>query len=237
MMSSTNEDDPFLQVQADVLSTLNTTRPLFASYLRIRSLASSPTSHELIQARKELESTLQELSSDLQDLVESVKAVEGDPFRYGLDIDEVGRRRRLVEEVGGEVEDMREELLKTVADARGLPSPSAFDADSPDGDDYGEFEQQRQVEIMHEQDEALDGVFKTVGNLRQQADVMGRELEEQREILEDVDTLADKVGGKLQNGIKRVGYVIKKNEDTMSSCCIAILIFVLILLLILVIVI
>ena len=189
--------------------------------------------------------------------MESVKAVEGDPFRYGLDIDEVGRRRRLVEEVGGEVEDMREELLKTVADARGLPPPSAVDADSPDGDDYGEFEQQRQVEIMHEQDEALDGVFQTVGNLRQQADVMGRELEEQREILEDVDTLADKVGGKLQNGIKRVGYVIKKNEgtfivmkvklpapstdcyfvDNMSSCCIAILIFVLILLLILVIVI
>lgn len=183
--------------------------------------------------------------------------MEGDPFRYGIDIDEVGRRRRLVEEVGGEVEDMREELQKTVADAQSLPPPEAFDTDFPDGDDYGEFEQQRQVEIMHDQDEALDGVFKTVGNLRQQADVMGRELEEQGEMLEDVDTLADKVGGKLQNGIKRVGYVIKKNEgqsddvistpdsverltsrkDSVSSCCIAILIFVLILLLVLVIVI
>lgn len=66
--------------------------------------------------------------------------------------------------------------------------------------------------MMHEQDEALDDVFKTVGNLRQQADDMGRELEEQAEILNDVDTLADRVGGKLQQGIKRVGWVIKKNE-------------------------
>ncbi|KAI9879322.1 MAG: hypothetical protein M1830_008843 [Pleopsidium flavum] len=221
MMSSTNEEDPFLQVQADVLSTLNNTRPLFTSYLRIRSLASSPTSPELAQARSELESTLQDVSSDLLDLVESINAIEHDPYRYGLEIEEVERRRRLVEEVGGEVEDMREELLKTVAGAQKrnqgmngqtLPSPSVFEDPIPDGDGYAAFEQQRQVEMMHEQDEALDGVFKTVGNLRQQADDMGRELEEQGELLDDVDTLADRVGGKLQNGIKRVGWVIKKNE-------------------------
>ena len=202
----------------DVLSTLNTTRPLFTSYLRIRSLTSSASSPELKQARNELESTLQDLTSDLQDLVDSVKAVEGDPYRYGLDIDEVGRRRRLVEDVGGEVGKMRKELVRTVASAQDganghmLPPPSAFEPDSPDGDDYGAFEQQRQEEMMHEQDEALDGVFKTVGNLRQQADDMGRELEEQAVMIDEVDTLADKVGGKLQNGIKRVGWVIKKNE-------------------------
>ncbi|MCJ1439039.1 t-SNARE [Xylographa pallens] len=238
-MSSANYDDPFLQVQADVLSTLDITRPLFTSYLRIRSLASTPLSPELSQARSELETNLQDLSTDLQDLVESVRAAEKDPFRYGLDVAEVGRRRRLVEEVGGEIEDMREELVKAVASTHvqgggmGLPSPSAFDAESPREDDYGAFEQQRQVEIMHEQDEALDGVFKTVGNLREQAHVMGRELEEQGEMLDEVDTLTDRLGGKLQGGMKKITTIIRKNEDTMSSCCIGVLIFVLILLLIL----
>ncbi|KAI9792351.1 MAG: hypothetical protein M1833_001122 [Piccolia ochrophora] len=223
MMSSTNDEDPFLQVQADVLSLLNTTRPLFSSYIRIRSLAPSPTSPELVQARTELESSLQDLTTDLKDLVESVKAVEHDPYKFGLEIDEVARRRRLVEEVGGEVEDMREELAKAVAgatqkaraaDGDVLPPPSAFDATSPDTDDYTAFEQQRQVEMMHEQDQALDGVFQTVGNLRQQADDMGRELEEQGGLLDDVDTLADRVGGRLQTGIKKVGHVIKQNEGT-----------------------
>lgn len=199
---------------------MKTTRSLFSSYLRIRSLASSASSPELAQARNELESTVQDLSTDLQDLVDSVKAVEGDPFRYGLDVDEVGRRRKLVQDAGDEVGGMRQELAKTLTGAQGkgpgvngtLPPPSAFDPDEPDSDDYGVFEQQRQVEMMHEQDEALDGVFKTVGNLRQQADEMGRELEEQGEMLEDADKLADRVGGKLQNGIKRVGWVIKNNE-------------------------
>ena len=123
-----------------------------------------------------------------------------------------------MEEVGGEVEDMREELVKAVAGAdrkaRGkngdaLPSPSTFD---PDDDNYAAFEQQRQEEMMHEQDEALDDVFQTVGNLRQQADDMGRELGEQGELLEDVDGLADRVGGRLQDGIKKIGTVVKKNE-------------------------
>lgn len=154
--------------------------------------------------------------------MDSVKAVEGDPFRYGLDIDEVERRRKLVQDTGHEVESMRQGLAKAVTGVQSkgqginstLPPPSAFDPDEPDGDDYDAFEQQRQVEMMHEQDEALDGVFKTVGNLRQQADEMGRELEEQGEMLEDTDKLADRVGGKLQNGIKRVGWVIKNNEGT-----------------------
>ena len=205
---------------SDVLSTLKTTRSLFSSYLRIRSLTSSASSPELAQARSELETTVQDLSTDLQDLVDSVKAVEGDPFRYGLDIDEVGRRRKLVQDAGDEVESMRQELARTVTGAQNkgqgmngtLPPPSAFDPDEPDGDNYGAFEQQRQVEMMHEQDEALDGVFKTVGSLRQQADEMGRELEEQGEMLVDADKLADRVQGKLQNGIKRVGWVIKNNE-------------------------
>ena len=201
-----------------MLSTLDTTRPLFTSYLRIRSLASTSSSPELAQARGELETNLQDLSTDLQDLVESVRAAEKDPFRYGLDVEEVGRRRRLVEEVGGEIEDMREELVKAVAGAHvhgggmRLPSPSAFDAESPREDDYAAFEQQRQVEIMHEQDEALDGVFKTVGNLREQAHVMGRELEEQGEMLDEVDTLTDRLGGKLQGGMKKITTIIRKNE-------------------------
>lgn len=202
----------------DVLSALNTTRPLFASYLRIRSSASSVNSPELREARSELEQTLQDLTQDLEDLIESVKAVEHDPYRFGLEIDEVERRRRLVKEVGDEVQNMREELLRTVQDAQNkgkaaangdmLPDPDSFE----DEDQYAAFEQERQMEMMHEQDEALDGVFRTVGNLRQQADDMGRELEEQGELLDDVDQVADRVGGKLQTGLKKVGWVIKKNE-------------------------
>ena len=152
--------------------------------------------------------------------------MEKDPFRYGIDIDEVQRRRRLVEEVGNEITSMRDELVKTVqakiraVGAGGdLPDPSSFAAASGDdgGDDYEALEQARQVQIMHEQDEALDDVFRTVGNLRDQADTMGRELEEQGEMLQEVDTLADRVGGKLQGGMKRLNTIIRKNEGKLQQ--------------------
>ena len=217
------EQDPFLAAQSDIQTLLAQTRPLLQSYLRIRSSASSASSPELIEARQELESTLQDLSADLQDLVDSVRAVEGDPQRFGLSYAEVNRRRKLVEDVGKDVEGMRREMNETVAETNrkrsaSLVHPDSFgDPEDPlagghDSGDYQEWEEQRQMEIMAEQDEALDGVFQTVGNLRQQADTMGRELEEQAELLEETDTVAERVGDKLGKGMKSIRYVIEHNE-------------------------
>jgi hypothetical protein len=235
-----------------VLTQLQTARSLFTSYLRIRSLTTSPTSPELASARADLESSLTSLADDLADLVASVKAVESSPAQYGLTTAEVGRRKRLVQEVGGEVDDMREELAKVSSSSSSrrtqkgggqgdhLPDPSSFaiadgeTADGGDTNDYAaEFEREQQVVMMREQDEHLDGVFQTVGNLRRQADDMGRELEEQVEMLEVVDELADRVGGRLQTGMDKLKYVMRRNEDRLSSCCIGVLIVVLIMLLIL----
>lgn len=172
--------------------------------------------------------------------------MQSDPYKYGLEIEEVSRRKRLVDEVGNEVEDMRDELAKTPAqyqsssngngngNGKGKGKGVDFDSGEEHGqDNYAEFEQQQQLHMMREQDTQLDSVFHTVGNLRQQADHMGRELEEQAEMLEHVDTLADRVGGRLSTGMKTMGTVIRRNEDGLSSCCIGVLIFVLILLLVL----
>lgn len=212
-----------------MVSTLETSRPLFSSYLRIRSLAKSPSNPELKQARSELESTLTELTADLNDLVESVRAIEQDPYRYGLEVVEVQRRRKLVDDVGDEVEKMHQELQQAVSNASpvALPNPTEFDAAleeeeergrSRNGDDYyASMEQQRQSELMHEQDEQLDGVFRTVGNLRQQADEMGRELEDQAMMIDEVDTLADRIGGKLSNGMSRIKHIVRKNEGKHSG--------------------
>ncbi|EGY17668.1 SNARE domain-containing protein [Verticillium dahliae VdLs.17] len=238
-MASQNDEDPFLQVQQDVLAQLDHTRPLFKSYLRIRSLSTTASSPELAAARTDLESALASLAEDLADLVDSVSAIEDDPSQFGLAATEVTRRKRLVQDVGAEVASMRSELAKTLASSASpgggggdLPDPNAFNL-GDDDDAYAEFEQQQQQEMMREQDTHLDGVFQTVGNLRRQADDMGRELEEQREMLDVVDTVADRVGGRLQTGVAKLQYVVRRNEDRLSSCCIGVLILVLCILLVL----
>lgn len=156
-----------------------------------------------------------------------MRAIEQDPYRFGLELEEVQRRRKLVDDVGAEVEKMRQELQQAVSNAPApseLPNPTEFDAALDEeeqhnrGDDYyASMEQQRESELMHEQDEQLDGVFRTVGNLRQQANDMGRELEDQAVMIDEVDTLADRVGGKLSTGMARIRHIVRKNEGMYNN--------------------
>ncbi|KAF3171483.1 hypothetical protein TWF788_009704 [Orbilia oligospora] len=238
-----NGDDPFLQVQQDVTALLHTTRQLFSSYLRIRSLASSRTSPELTSAHSELEGALADLEIDLEDLRLAVSEGERDPYRFGLEVEAVAKRRKWLREVEGELSDIKEELGKEAAimagSARGRQPTtvvSSYDDDngSRAGDDsYTQFEHLHQQELMRNQDDQLESVYRTVGNLRMQANDMGRELEEQAVILDETDAIAERVDGRLRKGMKNLTEFARANEDKYSSCCIAILIFVLILLLVL----
>jgi hypothetical protein len=58
-----------------------------------------------------LEAILEDLA-DLDDLDDSVTAVESDPLRYGLSVEEVRRRRGFVEQVKDQIEDLRDSTTK-----------------------------------------------------------------------------------------------------------------------------
>jgi hypothetical protein len=85
----------------DVESNLTHTKDLLQSYSRINSSGSSSTDVE--ETRAELRATLEALEADLEDLDESVRAVEGAGSRWGMDDQEIGRRRGFVERVKKEV--------------------------------------------------------------------------------------------------------------------------------------
>ncbi|RPB03880.1 hypothetical protein L873DRAFT_1760424 [Choiromyces venosus 120613-1] len=243
MMSSTADTDPFIQFQNELANLLESARTSFSSYLRIRALH-APTaapSPELLSAQAELITLLDEISTDLSDLHATVRQMEADPYKFGLDVPEVVRRRRFVDEVEGEVGDMREELNSTSSSSSRQNAGAAAgvamdDRRDEEGGGWNGYEMQYQQEIMHDQDEMLEGVSRTVVNLREQADVMNRELEEQTEMLGALDGDVDRAEHKLKKGVRDLNTFIRKNEDTASSCCIAILIMVLIFLLFLVVI-
>lgn len=227
-------------MQADVLSQLQFTRPLFTTYQRICSFITSPDNPELVSSRSELSDAIDSLSEDLADLNASVEAVQSDPFKYGLEIEEVVRRRKLCDDVETELQEMRASLGQTSssptipANKLGRYTMDPDEAAEYDRDDYSAFMQEPQLQILAEQDTQLENVSQTVNKIRQQASDMGRELEEQAELLDRVDGLADRVGGRLQTGMKSLGTVIRRNEDGLSTCCIGALILILVLLLIMV---
>lgn len=87
----------------EVESTLGSTRALLDSYERVASSSSSATSPAVLEARKELQGTLALLEADLEDLEESVRAVEQTGDRWGIEEHEVRRRRQFVERIKAEV--------------------------------------------------------------------------------------------------------------------------------------
>lgn len=190
---------------SDVQSQLEQARTSFSSYLRIRSLASA-ASPELASAKSELTALLSELTTDLTDLSEAVRAVEADPYKFGLDVSDVAGRRRFVDEVAGEVEDMNEEI------SREASRTAALVIEEERADPVQEYERQQQQMLMREQDAQLEGVARTVGNLREQAHVMGQELGEQAELLDAFEGDVERVEGKLKRGGRDLANFIKKNE-------------------------
>lgn len=84
-------------------------------------------------------------------------------------------------------------------------------------DPYTAHEQLHQQQLMRNQDEQLDSVYRTVRNLGIQAGDMGRELEEQNEIIQDTDAIAERVDGKLKKGVKGLDRFIRKNEGISVS--------------------
>lgn len=127
-----------------------------------------------------------------------------------------------MDEAAGEIEDMREEMENKAAEAV-IPSYGGFVGDDEDDDiaaredPVAGWEHEQQVQMMRDQDLQLDGVFRTVGNLRAQANDMGRELEEQSEMIGALDKDAERVQGKLEKGMRNLKVFIRKNEGALLT--------------------
>lgn len=91
-------------------------------------------------------------------------------------------------------------------------------------------------QVMQEQDLQLDSIHQTMMNLNQQAIIMGGELEDQGQMLDDLDQDLDLVGGRLQRGMKRIEIVIEKNKEWFSDICIILLVIALVVLLLMLII-
>lgn len=95
-----------------MLRKIGQARSLLSSYHRIRETVSDPkTSPELANTKVDLDAILEDLA-DLDDLEESVAAVESDPICYGLSVEEVRRRRGFVDQIRDQVEDLQESSQK-----------------------------------------------------------------------------------------------------------------------------
>ncbi|KAH9023422.1 hypothetical protein EDB84DRAFT_1508834 [Lactarius hengduanensis] len=239
--------DPYHEVQSEIQSSLQTAEQLLASFLRIRSTAHDGN-EELEWARNELKATLSTLDADLEDLEESVKIG-------------VIQRRRYVSHVRGEIEKMRAEVegrqpndsvsrnpsgaIKGASahyiNIKGGPSDaqwtehrsslSGADHEPRDEDHQAQWALQEQQMMLQQQDQTINSIAGTLSTIAQQAGLMGSEISEHNEMLDDLDRNVDRTDSKLSDAMRKMRKFVRETEEKRSGWCIAILIVVLLMLL------
>jgi len=234
--------DPYHDVQSEIQSSLQTAEQLRASFVRIRSTAREG-SEELDWARNELKATLAALEADLEDLEESVKIVEtSGAGMFGLSNAEIAERRRYVGRVRREIEGMRAEVegrsdtmritdpLSPPPRQTQLSSPSA--SPGPRDDDHqSHWAREEQQMMIQEQDQTISSIAGTLSTLAQQAGLMGREIGEHNELLDDLGQNVDRSDTKLSNAMRKMKKFVRDTEQSKSGWCIIFLIVILLILL------
>lgn len=240
--------DPYHAVQYEIESSLQTAATLRASFWRIRNMARED-SEELVWARNELKATLAGLEADLEDLDESVKIVESTGARmFGLDDVEVTERRRYVGRVRREIQDMRAEVegaqplsrprtptanahvsaSRSEGHTGTIPRPTLDD----DGEDHQrQWAREEQQLMIQEQDQTIDTISGTLSTLAQQAGLMGQEIGEHNEMLDDLEAGVERTDSKLSGAMRRMRKFIRQTEETKSGWCVIILVVILVILL------
>ncbi|WWD00289.1 hypothetical protein V866_007199 [Kwoniella sp. B9012] len=239
--------DPYIDVKREIESTLSNLPDLLSTHN-----SSDPSSSTYYEAQEELKNTLQILEGDLEDLEESVRVVEGMGDRWGISPDEVGNRRRFVERVKKEIRGLKSKvtLTKGKEKARARSDKNGRYKDNPDidlergyNDDDGEdleeakrWEAEQQQLLVKRQDDTLGVISGTLHTLASQAGLIGNEVAEQSEMLDDLGNRVDSTDTKLRKVQKTMSDFIRRNEETKSGWCIGILIVILMILLLLVII-
>ena len=207
--------DPFVGVRDDVKANLEQAELLLESYKRLAQTTTT-SSPEVVQTLEDLDQVLEDITADVADLEDSVEIVSDDPAKYNVTTTELERRRGFIQNIKRECERIRsaarpQNPFKSAADPAGEDDDAGHDDDAGTEEDRRQ-EQLYQEQMMQQQDDQLDSVFHTVGNLRMQARDMGQELGTQAEMLEEFEIAADRSASRLRRGMKNLEEFIKKNE-------------------------
>ncbi|XP_048004879.1 syntaxin-6 isoform X1 [Leguminivora glycinivorella] len=254
-------EDPFYVVKDEVFKALNKTRGLYLRWQEISKAPVPPNSPEVEWTSTELRNALRSIEWDLEDLEDTISIVEKNSSKFKIDNKEISDRRTFIEATKQEVKVMKGKMsLNRNRDADGTArepllgeeSPMHFgntwtstpkyskysklasQTDSPNRfDAYDNDIMSMQEKMLVNQDDQLQVISNSVGNLKTVSKHIGIELDEQAGMLDDLNTELENADSKLDSTIKKVAKVLHMNNDRRQWLAIGILLGLLVIILIL----
>ncbi|KAI8327886.1 t-SNARE [Blakeslea trispora] len=211
------EEDPFLIVKSQVEDTLADANNLFESWKRIQQTVSSPRNQELVWTADELNSTLEAVEQDIEDLEEALQASQNNPQQFNLTAKDLNARKKFLTQSRNTIQSIRKTLANPPNKKPYSPSDqnqgkSYQTARQNENSIFIENEQQQQMVMMREQDTHLDAMGGTLVNLKEIASTMNQEMDDQAILLDDLGNQVDRSEGKLKGAMRRITTILKKEE-------------------------
>ncbi|KAG1500314.1 hypothetical protein G6F47_002331 [Rhizopus delemar] len=210
-----DEQDPFLIVKSQVEDNLSNATNLFESWKRIQQTVSSPKNQELLWTADELNSTLEAIEQDLDDLHEALHISQANPSQFNLTSNDLNSRRQFLDKSRNLIQSIRYTLANPPAKNKLSNNQSIETVRQNENSRFIESEQMQQSLVIQEQDQHLDAMGGTLINLKEIAGTMNREIDDHVIILDDLGERVDRSEGRLKAAMRRVTDILRKEEGNL----------------------
>jgi len=222
-------EDPFFVVKEEVLKALTKTRGLYERWRLGEDGAEFRTAEEQEWTATELKNSLRSIEWDVEDLEDTIQIVEKNPTKFRIDGAELAIRKGFIESTKEEVKRMKERLtnqsrgnLERLANQSSSPTQHASSgpnkysrlpssADSPHREYIVQLEQQQ--EMLRRQDETMDLMSDSMGNIRNMSEHIANELDEQAVMLDEFGAEIEHADSRLDATMKKMAKVLHLSDD------------------------
>jgi len=238
-MATLASQDPFYVVKAEVEQSMNGITTLYERWKQL-VLEEDSGSEELLWTQNEIKSGIKSIEWDLGDLEETISIVEANKNKYNLDQTEIQARKEFVVNTKRKIQNITDEIdhrkgAATKQQRNQLMSGKQSNRYAKleesiiqDNEQFIQDQNQRQAQIIRQQDTSLVRLQSTVGTLKEMGKTIGSQLEEHEQIITEIDVEVDKASSGLKGVIKKVNQLIDKTSDGKQMCIIVMLILVLV---------
>lgn len=243
---------------SEVFKALNKIRGLYLRWQEVVKYPTTPVSPEVDWITTELRNAIRSIEWDLEDLEDTISIVESKTSKFKIDNKESNIRRTFIEATRQEINTIKNKMhLNRNREGDGTArqpllgdeSPPPFgppmwssskysklaSTDSPQrfSGGYDSDIQTMQERMLTNQNEQLEVISKTVGNLNAVSRQIGLELDEHTVMLDDLNADLENADSKLDTTIKKVAKVLHMNNDRRQWWAIGVLIAILIIVILL----
>jgi len=219
-------EDPFFVVKDEVLKALSKTRGLYDRWKGGDDGQEYRSEEEQEWTATELKNCLRSIEWDLEDLEDTVQIVEKNPTKFRIDGAELAIRKGFIESTKEEVQQMKVKI-NTPGDIKinnqttspvqhSTGGPSKYSrlssvADSPHREYIVGLDQQQLT--IRQQDETIDMMGESMGNIRSMSNHISNELDEQAVMLDEFGAEIEHADSRLDATVKKMAKVLHLSND------------------------